>query len=516
MNRRIFFKLVAATVTLLVLALAVVDLLVSRVAANSYRQNLENELAGRIRMIVALAGHRLHELERAEFSRLAEAAGGRLTWIAPDGRVLLDSEADASRMDNHRSRPEVAQALQGRRGVATRRSPTVGTDFLYVALPLDGGAVRLARPLTEVRSAVRALRRRILVSAAIAFLPAVLAAAVLSRYVSRRLGALIDYARHLAAGNFRAPLRENRRDELGLLAQKLLETSANMQRMVEELERERAELEKLERIRKDFVINVSHELRTPLASIQGYTETLLEGAIHDPEHNVRFLNIIRQNAERLGRLVADLLTLSRLELGTHNFQCASYYVNALLTDVVESMRPLAEKKNLTLELAPAPSDAEVFCDVEAFHQVLANLLDNAIKYTPAGGAITVGARTLEPQGRSPRVEFYVRDTGIGVPPEDLPRLFERFYRVDKARSRELGGTGLGLSIVKHLVRSMGGDVRVESMLHRGSTFYFTLPAGDEALQDPTCKTGLTVSSRDCNPSDVCSKMELGYEEDRSH
>jgi two-component system phosphate regulon sensor histidine kinase PhoR len=475
LTRRIFFKAVAATVSLLVLALAVADLFVSRVAANAYQQNLEDELAARIRLIIALAGQRLHQLDRAEFSRLSEVAGGRLTWIAPDGRVLLDSEADASRMDNHRSRPEVAEALQGRRGVARRRSPTVGTDFLYVALPHEGGALRLARPLSDVRAALRALRRQILLSAAIAFLPALLAAALLSRYFSRRLGALIEYAGHLAAGNFRAPLQENRRDELGLLAQKLLETSANMQRMVEELERERVELEKLERIRKDFVINVSHELRTPLASIQGYTETLLDGALHDPEHNVRFLNIIRQNAERLGRLVADLLTLSRLELGTHNFQFASYYVNPLMADVVESMRPLAEKKNLRLQLYPAPPDLEVFCDAEAFHQVLANLVDNAIKYTPPGGAITVGARLLVPEDHRRLVEFYVRDTGIGVPPEDLPRLFERFYRVDKARSRELGGTGLGLSIVKHLVRSMGGDVRVESVLHRGSTFYFTLP-----------------------------------------
>lgn len=524
MTRRIFFKLVAATVTLLVLALAVVDVLVSGVAANSYRQNLQNELTTRLRLIIALAGHRLHELDRAEFSRLAATAGGRLTWIAADGRVLLDSEADASQMDNHRSRPEVAQALQGRLGVASRRSPTVGADFLYVALPLGRGALRLAMPISEVHAAVRALRRRILVAAGMAFLPAVFVAALLSRYVSRRLGSLIEYAGHLAAGNFRAPLPENRHDELGLLGRKLLETGANMQRMLEELERERAELEKLERIRKDFVINVSHELRTPLASIQGYTETLLDGAIHDPEHNVRFLNIIRQNAERLGRLVADLLTLSRLELGTHNFQFASYYVNALLTDVVESMRPLAEKKNLTLELEPAPPQVEVFCDAEAFHQVLANLLDNAIKYTPAGGAITVGARLRPPQDRPSFVEFYVRDTGIGVPPEDLPRLFERFYRVDKARSRELGGTGLGLSIVKHLVRSMGGDVRVHSVLHRGSTFFFTLPTDHDltlrtdhdAPQEALCKTELTPSSWDCNSRDVCSKQDLGYEENRSH
>jgi two-component system phosphate regulon sensor histidine kinase PhoR len=254
--------------------------------------------------------------------------------------------------------------------------------------------------------------------------------------------------------------------------------------MFEELQREHIELEKLERIRKDFVINVSHELRTPLASIQGYTETLLDGALHDSEHNVRFLTIIRQNAERLGRLIADLMTLSRIELKTQRFQLASYYVNGLITESVDSIQPMAEKKDISISTELAPAEAEVFCDAEAVHQILGNLLDNAVKYTSPGGSITVGAVRPPPaSGGHEAVEFFVRDSGIGIPKEDLPRLFERFYRVDKARSRELGGTGLGLSIVKHLVRAMGGEVRVESQVNAGSTFSFTLPVQDLGLVD---------------------------------
>jgi len=317
-------------------------------------------------------------------------------------------------------------------------------------------------------------------------LPFVILAAVFARYISARLGAIIEFTRQLAEGNFRARLPGPSRGELGLLSTKLNETSEKLEFMLDRLETEHAELEKLENIRKDFVINVSHELRTPLASIQGYTETLLDGAIHDPANNLKFLNIIRQNAERLARLTADLLTLSRVELGQQEFKFASYYANRLLTDNLDGMRPIAARRGVQLVLDRAPEDAEVFCDAEAVHQILTNLLDNAIKYTPDNGTVTVGARRLgaadDPGGR---IEFFVRDTGPGIPPDDLPRLFERFYRVDKARSRALGGTGLGLAIVKHLARSQNGEVRVESQVDKGSTFFLALPVQDLGLADAT-------------------------------
>jgi two-component system phosphate regulon sensor histidine kinase PhoR len=245
------------------------------------------------------------------------------------------------------------------------------------------------------------------------------------------------------------------------------------------LKHEHTELEKLERIRKDFVINVSHELRTPLASIQGYTETLIDGAIHDPVHNMRFLGIIRHNAERLARLTEDLLTLSRIEQKRQKFEFDMHSVNRLIHDSVELVTPIARKSDIRLSEERVDDDRTVFCDNEAVSQVLSNLLDNAIKYTPAGGLITVGARDAGPDV----VEFFVRDTGIGIPEEDVPRLFERFYRVDKARSRELGGTGLGLSIVKHLVAAHNGVIRVESKVQQGSTFYFTLPVDESGLPE---------------------------------
>lgn len=495
MTARIFVKLIFGVLCLLIVALSAVDVLASRVAESNYREHMSRELEQKARMLTLLYHAGDSEAEREALEQLSAVDGSRITAIAPDGRVLADTEGDPDRMENHRQRPEVMEALNGRVGQSIRRSPTVGEEFLYVAVPSPQGAMRVAVPMSAMAEQVNSIRKRLLFSTALAFVPAILIAGFFARYVSSRLGRIIDYAGKLAEGNFRARLERPGTDELGILSGKLNETGEKLEKMFEELQREHQELEKLERVRKDFVINVSHELRTPLASIQGYTETLLNGAIEDKQYNVRFLDIIRQNAERLSNLAADLLTLSRIELKTQKFQFASYYVNVLLLDCVDSMRPMADRKEIELHIEYTEEDAEVFCDSKAVHQALGNLMDNAIKYTPEGGGIYVGARPAAgPAGAGRYYEFYVRDTGIGIPAEELPRLFERFYRVDKARSRELGGTGLGLAIVKHLARAHGGDVRVESEMGKGSTFCFTLPVDDEGvLEDKPLQSELTIS-----------------------
>jgi two-component system, OmpR family, phosphate regulon sensor histidine kinase PhoR len=484
MTARIFSKLIVAVLLVIVVALTAVDFLASRTAEDSYISGLRGEMEGKIRMLRVLAARGTLDTQPQGFRALADAAGGRLTLINADGVVTADSQAEPAGLENHGSRPEVRAALSGGVGWNVRDSRTLGVKFLYVAAPFPHGAMRLAVPIVEIHSQVSEIRRKLLLYVGLAFLPAVLVAAFFARYFSQKLGAIIDYAGTLATGNFRARLSNPGNDELGTLGQKLNETGAKLEAMFAELDREHVELERVERIRKDFVINVSHELRTPLASIQGYTETLLNGALDDKENNVRFLNIIRRNAERLGRLTADLLTLSRIELKTQKFQFASYYVNALLADCVDSMRTLAEKKNIQLELWPAPHGTEAFCDSEAVHQIMSNLLDNAIKYSPEGGRITVSSTIIRPDPDRPEVvEVGVADCGIGIPADELPRLFERFYRVDKARSRELGGTGLGLAIVKHLTRAQGGDVRVTSLPGKGSTFSFTLCIEDPGLSE---------------------------------
>jgi len=232
--------------------------------------------------------------------------------------------------------------------------------------------------------------------------------------------------------------------------------------------RDLTEVVRTEKTRRDFIANVSHELRTPLTSIQGYAETLLDGSSEN-NHSREFLEIIRKNASRMSRLTEDLLTLARVESGEHRFEVQPVAPAQLLQDAVESFQELARAQGIELQVEDSAS-GPVMADPEAIHQVFSNLMDNALKYAASGGRLVLGARPTEAG-----VEFYVRDFGSGIPSEHLPRLFERFYRVDKARSRESGGTGLGLAIAKHIVLAHEGTIRAESELNHGSVFLFTLP-----------------------------------------
>ena len=233
--------------------------------------------------------------------------------------------------------------------------------------------------------------------------------------------------------------------------------------------RDQTETERVEKTRRDFIANVSHELRTPLTSIQGYTETLLDGG-GENNHSRDFLEVIRKNAARMSRLTENLLTLARVESGEHRFDIQPVAPEEILREATQSFREAGRGHGVDLQVEDS-TQCQVSADREAVHQVLSNLIDNALKYGASGGRVVLGARPVH-RG----VEFYVRDFGPGIPSEHLPRLFERFYRVDKARSRESGGTGLGLAIAKHIVLAHGGTIRAESELNHGSTFLFTLPA----------------------------------------
>jgi len=238
--------------------------------------------------------------------------------------------------------------------------------------------------------------------------------------------------------------------------------------------RDLTETERVEKTRRDFIANVSHELRTPLTSIQGYAETLLDSTPENVAPTREFLEIIRKNSARMSRLTEDLLTLARVESGETRFDMEPAPPAELLHDAEESFREIARTQGIDLRIQDSPTPESlppVLADREAIHQVFSNLIDNGLKYGASGGRIVLGARTV-PHA----VEFFVQDFGAGIASEHLPRLFERFYRVDKARSRESGGTGLGLAIAKHIMLAHGGSIRAESELAHGATFLFTLPA----------------------------------------
>jgi len=237
-----------------------------------------------------------------------------------------------------------------------------------------------------------------------------------------------------------------------------------------------SELRRLEVIRRDFVANVSHELRTPLTAIKGYAETLLGTAGNDAETRRRFLSVIDRHSGRLGRLIDDLLTLSDLELGRSPLRLGTVSVAAAVDDVLLILGEPAGRAGVELSESVEPETLTVTVDPDRFRQVLINLIDNAIKYTPGGGRVSVRAAPSSGAAGARTVEIVVQDTGIGIPAQDLPRLTERFFRVDKGRSRALGGTGLGLAIVKHIVQAHGGDLEIASTVGGGTTVRVYFPA----------------------------------------
>ncbi len=567
MRSRIFFKLLAAFVLVIAGTTVTIDFLVRRAWEGSLRQEIERNLNQK----TVLFAHRVdtdrtHSLQDIA-AQEGQAAGARATIIDPTGKVLADSEADASLMENHARRKEFIAALQGTLGSDERRSHTLGIPFLYVAAPVSGGAVRLAYPLSDVEAATRRVSRTLLVSSALAFLIAMLIAGIAAQYSARRLRRIVAFADRIAAGDLSARIAETSADEIGQVAaaldktarmleesfaalqtsQRQLETLLNsmqdaviavgrdgrvqwanrgMDRLVPQRTRLHApiietvrdpdfltavrgandglrvtsaraasiipgrtfdvtaapmpgggavavlrdltETERVEKTRRDFIANVSHELRTPLTSIQGYTETLLDSA-PESNHAREFLEIIRKNATRMSRLTEDLLTLARVESGEQPFDIQPVAPGELLEEAAQSFREIARNQGIEF-LVENSAQTPVSADREAIHQVFSNLIDNALKYGGTGRRIVLGARPRERD-----VEFFVRDSGPGIPFEHLSRLFERFYRVDKARSRESGGTGLGLAIAKHIVLAHGGTIRAESELNHGSTFLFTLP-----------------------------------------
>jgi two-component system phosphate regulon sensor histidine kinase PhoR len=571
LRSRIFFKLMF--VFLLVIGASAVALqwTVHEVWERTLREQIERNLRQKTLMfayrVEAGGQHSLGDIVAQE----GQAAGARATVVDPTGKVLADSEADPSVIENHAHRPEIISALSGKVGVDERSSQTLGVPFLYVAAPVSGGAVRLAYPLTEMEFTDRPLAAALFWGSLAAFVFAVIVAAAASQYLGRRLERIVNFAERVASGDLTARIASTSTDEIGQVAAALDKTTrgveesyARVQTSQRELEtllnsmqdaviavdvdgrvqwanrgmnrlvlrtprlnaplidsvrdpdfldaihkaareqvvtsarsntiaagrifdvtaapmpgggavavlRDLTETERMEKSRRDFIANVSHELRTPLTSIQGYTETLLDGALVD-NHVRDFLEIIRKNATRMSRLTEDLLTLARVESGEHRFDMQRVSAEELLQDALESFREVARSYGVELVIENAVGASNVNADREAIHQIFSNLIENALKYAASGKKVILGAR-----GAESGVEFYVRDFGPGISSEHLPRLFERFYRVDKARSRESGGTGLGLAIAKHIVLAHGGTIRAESELNHGSSFLFTLPAPD--------------------------------------
>ena len=578
----------AAFLVVIAAAAIMFDLMLGGAWEASLRSEIERNLVEKTQLLAHRvetdrSGHSLADIAREE----GQVAGARVTIIDAAGNVLADSQASPANMQTSSAKsPEFVTALSGKVGSNQRRSAALGVPFLYVAVPISGGAVRLAYPLSDVDAVSLQVRRRLELASGLAFLFAFFVAAIAAQWTARRLESIVDVAGRIADGDLQARILETSQDEIGRVAgaidktarrveqsfaavvssQRQLETLLNsmqdaviavgddglvqwanrpMNRLVPQgtrlqhpvvetirdpdylasvkeaasthevktaratsivpgrafdvtaaplpgggavaVLRDLTETERVEKTRRDFIANVSHELRTPLTSIQGYAETLLDSSPENGAPTREFLEIIRKNSSRMSRLTEDLLTLARVESGETRFEAERVPPAELLHDAEESFREIARTHGIELQIQDSPAHhlqsrnfpgpnplpenlPVVLADREAIHQVFSNLIDNALKYGASGGRIILGARSV-PHA----VEFFVQDFGAGIASEHLPRLFERFYRVDKARSRESGGTGLGLAIAKHIMLAHGGSIRAESELAHGSTFLFTLP-----------------------------------------
>jgi two-component system phosphate regulon sensor histidine kinase PhoR len=388
-------------------------------------------------------------------------------------------------------RTMTVNALRIGRGDFSRRLPVTSRDELGdlarvmndMTGRIEGQVERLAAEKNRLDAILRGMGEGVMVTDAAGVVtlvnPAFRTLFTIQEEVEGR--PLIEITRHPSLHEAFRTVVETKGEQLGELTLPFSGETTVLTHWVPLLDQERlqgvvavfhdiSDLKHLETVRRDFVANVSHELRTPVTVIKGYAETLLAGTLaNDPARAAAFLEKIHRHAERLTSLVGDLLVLSELESGAVPLRRAPLTIDGPVRHACVLLEEKARAKEIAIDRAGIDGAPPVLADRSRLEQVLVNLLDNAIKYTPEGGRITISAR-----GEGEMVRVTVSDTGVGIPPKDLPRIFERFYRVDAARSREQGGTGLGLSIVKHIVQLHGGTVAVESVPEKGSTFSFSL------------------------------------------
>jgi two-component system, OmpR family, phosphate regulon sensor histidine kinase PhoR len=471
-------KITLTYVAITVLGVALVSLITSNQVSRFLDRRAAATVHSHVDVLATLLENRSLSIDPggsqdATLAELARSMDLRITVIDSTGRVLYDSSVPRNqlgRLDNHLNRPEIQQAHLRSIGRADRHSATLDADLLYYARALHmgsgelhGGYVRAAVNVQELSAFSANIQRVIWAVGLLTIMLLLVVSSVLARRITRPIQQIAATADAIKGGDVMQRVHLSSNDEIGTLA-------TGINDMAEKLGNDIEKLRKLERVRSEFLANVSHELRTPIFSIQGFLETLLDGAVDDPHVNREFLEKAHHHANRLNALLSDLIEISRIESGEMKMSFRYFSVSDFLQQVLKEMEPQAAKKSISLKIGPLPSgDEMVYGDRERLKQVMINLIDNAVKYTEPGGSITV---QTSPEGA--KTAIHVRDTGSGIAQEHQARIFERFYRVDRDRSREVGGTGLGLAIVKHIVEAHGGTIRVESEAGKGSIFTFTL------------------------------------------
>ena len=408
---------------------------------------------------------------------IAGFEGVRISVIDTDGTVMADSDIpfeEIPGVENHAGRPEVRLAMSEGTGVVKRKSTTVDREFMYVAHRITPARpagvlqsthiIRVAAPLDDVNRNIGEIRSIIFLAGGAVLLLVTAVSIILSRRLSQPLVDLAASVDEIRQGNLDKRVSVHGEDEIAMV-------SRTLNHLLDKVSADLERMKKLEKYRSEFLGSVSHELRTPIFSLQGFLETLIDGAVDDPQVNRDFLTKAYAHATRLNNLLGDLINISQIESGEMKLTFHSFHVKDFLDNVIREMHPVAEQHHIVLR-GRYPAGAEqvkVYGDKQRLLQVMRNLIDNSIKYNKPYGEVIVGF-----ERKKDTVRITVSDNGIGIAEEHQPRIFERFYRVDRDRSREVGGTGLGLAIVKHIVEAHGGTIRVSSTPGKGSRFSFEL------------------------------------------
>lgn len=461
MRKAIFVKFIQVILAALVLNSAIFYLATSSALLKNSIKDMTYTLKA-MDGILDYSGDLFNQVTQLE--ETVKGNGSRFTIVGRDGSVVVDTGVlETSGMDNHLSREEVKDALESGIGSSRRYSRTLKENMLYVAMISDHSdyILRMAVPFTGMREYLVPLLPAVWLSFLAALLYCAFAADKFSTSVTRPLKEISQEMSKVNGDYTELFFESCQYPEINVIAETTTKMSQNVKEYLN-----RIELEK--QIRQEFFSNASHELKTPITSVQGYAELMESGIITDEEQKLDFIRRIKKEAIHMTSLINDILMISRLEAKEAEVVCQEILMEVLLNDVLASLKPLAASQEVTIHADCMPLC--IYENVQQMNQLLGNLITNAVKYNKTGGQVWVTVR--EEEGN---MVLKVRDNGMGIPKESLGRIFERFYRVDKGRSKKQGGTGLGLSIVKHIVSFCRGTICVQSKLDEGTLFTVKIP-----------------------------------------
>lgn len=387
----------------------------------------------------------------------------RITVLDKQGTVIADTDTDAAELENHLEREEIQQALTQEFGHATRYSSSLGENLLYVAQvsSYSDYILRIAIPFTGIKDYLMVIFPMLLLGIAVAFAISIVIGIRFTNTVTEPFYEISAEMGKAHSEGFDFHFKKYKYEELNIISDATMRLSREIGERISQVEKER-------RIRQEFFSNASHELKTPITAIKGYAELLDNGFAQDDETKKNFIRRILKTTDNMTNLINDILMISRLEAKEAEVIFSEVRMNPLLEDVFEALEPLAAQCEVTLQRECEP--LVVYASAKQLRELLMNLIVNGIKYNQPGGCVWVTIRRL-----GDKLLMEVRDNGVGISPEDQKRIFERFYRVDKGRSRKMGGTGLGLAIVKHIVEYYDGEIKLESRPGEGSSFLVSIP-----------------------------------------